>query len=115
MLLICFEPRNLRLQVSQSFYRRRAYNFSCDFCEVRRFLENSIRFERNFLVILHVMGNFIKFVWLGCEKHSQNQPKNGQETAAFRLFLTAKTVHTIRTKISSHFLHHSMVLRVQFQ
>ena len=36
----------------------------------------SIRFERNFLQLFYTilesyMCNFIKFVWLGCEKHSQ--------------------------------------------
>ena len=36
----------------------------------------SIRFERNFLqsfytILWSFMCNFIKFVWLGCEKHSQ--------------------------------------------
>ena len=36
----------------------------------------SIRFERNFLqsfytIFWSFMCNFIKFVWLGCEKHSQ--------------------------------------------
>ena len=67
----------------------------------------SIRFKRNFLqsfytILWSFMCNFIKFVLLGCEKHGQNQPKNGQKTAIFRLFLVfAKTVHTIRTKIST--------------
>ena len=28
----------------------------------------------------------IKIVWVGCEKHSQNQPKNGQKTAIFDFF-----------------------------
>ena len=38
------------------------------------------------------MCNFIKFVWLGCEKHRRNQPKIGQKTAVFRLLLIfAKT------------------------
>ena len=32
------------------------------------------------------MCNVIKIVWLGCEKHSQNQSKNGRRTAIFRLF-----------------------------
>ena len=49
----------------------------------------SIRFERNFLQIFYTilesyMCNGIKIVWLGCEKHSQNLPKNGQKTAIFR-------------------------------
>ena len=49
----------------------------------------SIRFERNFLqsfytILWSFMCNFIKFVWLGCEKHSQNWPKNGQKTVIFR-------------------------------
>ena len=50
----------------------------------------SIRFERNFLQIFYTilesyMCNGIKIVWLGCEKHSQNYPKNGQKRAIFRL------------------------------
>ena len=67
----------------------------------------SIRFERNFLqafytIVWSFVCNFIKFFLLGCEKPDQNQPKNGQKTAIFRLFLVfAKTVHTIRTKIST--------------
>ena len=47
------------------------------------------------------MCNFINFVLLGCEKHSQSTqkwPKNSR----FRHFLNlAKTVHSIRTKIST--------------
>ena len=39
-----------------------------------------IRFERNFLqsfytILWSFMCNFINFVWLGCQKHSQNYPK----------------------------------------
>ena len=61
------------------------------------------------------MCNVIKIVWLGCEEHSQNKPKNGQKTAIFRLFLIfSKTVHTIRTKFSTVILHHSRVLYVQW-
>ena len=50
----------------------------------------SIRFERNFLQLFYTilesyMCNGIKIVWLGCEKHSQNYPKNGQKRAIFRL------------------------------
>ena len=57
------------------------------------------------------MCNGIKIVWLGCEKHSQNQPKNGQKTAIFRLFsIFSKTVRTIRTKFSTVTLHHIRVL-----
>ena len=53
-----------------------------------------------------------KIVWLRCEKHSQNYPKNGQKTAVFRLFLIfAKTVHTIRTKLCT-ILQYIMVLFV---
>ena len=80
----------------------------------------SKRFKRNFLhsfytILESYMCNGIKIVWLGCEKHSQNYRKNGQKTAIFRLFLIfAKTVHTIRTKISSHFIHHSMVFVCNF-
>ena len=33
------------------------------------------------------MCNGIKIVWLGCEKHSQNYPKNGQKTVLFQFFL----------------------------
>ena len=45
----------------------------------------SIRFERNFLqsfytILESYMCSGIKIVWLGCEKHSQNEPKNGQKT-----------------------------------
>ena len=29
------------------------------------------------------MCNGIKIVWLGCEKHSQNWPKNGQKKGHF--------------------------------
>ena len=48
-------------------------------------------FERNFLqlfftILESYMCNSIKVVWLGCEKHSQIKPKNGQKTAIFRLF-----------------------------
>ena len=51
----------------------------------------SIRFERNFLQLFYTilwsfMCNFIKFVWLVCEKHSQIKPKNGQKTVIFRFF-----------------------------
>ena len=42
------------------------------------------------------MCNGIKFVLLGCEKHSQNQRKNGQKTAIFRLLIFAKIVHTTK-------------------
>ena len=51
----------------------------------------SIRFERNFLQLFYTilesyMFNGMKIVWLGCEKHRQNLPKNGQKTVVFRLF-----------------------------
>ena len=51
----------------------------------------SIRFERNFLqssytILESYMCNDIKIVWLVCEKHSQNQPKNGQKAVIFRFF-----------------------------
>ena len=77
-------------------------------------------FERNFLQLFYTilesyMCNGIKIVWLGCEKHSQIKPKNGQKTAIFRLFsLFSKTVHTIRTKFSTNILHHIRVLYVQW-
>ena len=67
----------------------------------------SIRFERNFLqsfysfytIIWSFMCSFIKFVWLGCEKHSQIQPKNGQKNSHFSIFsIFSRIVHTIRTK-----------------
>ena len=80
----------------------------------------SIRFERNFLQLFYTilesyMCNGIKIVWLGCEKHSQNSPKNGQKTAIFRLFsIFSKTDHTIRTKFSTVILHHIRVLYVQW-
>ena len=62
----------------------------------------SIRFERNFLqsfytILWSFMCNFIKFVWLGCEKHSQKWPKNSH-FSIFSIF--SQTVHTIRTKAS---------------
>ena len=61
------------------------------------------------------MCNGIKIVWLGCEKHSQNKPKNVQKTAIFRVFsIFSKTVHTIRTKFSTDILHHIRVLYVQW-
>ena len=34
------------------------------------------------------MCNFIEFVWLGCEKHSQFYPKNGQKKQSFFDLLT---------------------------
>ena len=67
------------------------------------FLKNcSIRFERNFLQLFYAilesyMCNFIKFVWLECEKQpnlAQKWPKNSH----FSIF--SQTVHTIRTKAS---------------
>ena len=63
----------------------------------------SIRFERNFLQLFYTilesyMCNGIKIVWLGCEKHSQFYPKNGQKNSHFSIF--SQTVHTIRTKAS---------------
>ena len=53
------------------------------------------------------MCNFIKFVWLGCEKHSPKMAKKN-----FRLFFSifSKTVHTIKTKFSIVILHHIRVL-----
>ena len=66
----------------------------------------SIRFERTFLqsfytILWSFMCNFIKFVWLRCEKHSQIQPKNGQKNSHFSIFsIFSQTVHTIRTKAS---------------
>ena len=66
----------------------------------------SIRFERNFLqsfytILWSFMCNFIKFVWLRCEKHSQILPKNGQKNSHFSIFSNfSQTVHTIRTKAS---------------
>ena len=50
----------------------------------------SIRFERNFLqwfytILESYMCNEIKIAWPWYEKHSQNYPKNSQETAIFRL------------------------------
>ena len=49
----------------------------------------SIRFERNFLQLFYTilesyMCNDIKIVWLGCEKHSQNWPKNRHISTFFR-------------------------------
>ena len=81
----------------------------------------SIRFERNFpqsffTILESYMCNGIKIVWLGCEKHSQIQPKIDQKTVIFHFFLSifSKTVHTIRTKFSTVILHHIMVLFVHF-
>ena len=80
----------------------------------------SIRFERNFLELFYTilesyMCNGIKIVWLGCEKHSQSQRKNGQKTVIFRLFsIFLKTVHAIRMKFSTVILHHIRVLYVQW-
>ena len=72
-------------------------------------------FIKFWTVILHPKGSLcalgIKIVWLECEKHSENQPKNGQKTVIFRLFsIFSKTVHTIRTKFSPVILHHIRVL-----
>ena len=75
-----------------------------DFFRFSQTLSN--RFERNFLQSFYTkfwsfMCNFIKFVWLGCEKHSQIYPKNGQKNSHFSIFsIFSKTVHTIRTKAS---------------
>ena len=60
-----------------------------DFFQFSRKL--SIRFKRIFLQLFYTilksyMCNGIKIVWLGCEKHSQNKPKNGQKTAISRVF-----------------------------
>ena len=42
-------------------------------------------------------------------------PKMAKKTAIFRLFSTfSRTVHTIRTKISTVILHHIRVLYVQW-
>ena len=66
----------------------------------------SIRFERNFLqsfytILWSFMCIFIEFVWLGCEKQSQIEPKNGQKNSHFSIFsIFSQTVHTIRTKAS---------------
>ena len=78
----------------------------------------SIQFERNspqffYILLESYRCNGIEIVWLGCEKHSQSWPKNGQKTAVFRLFLIfAKTVHTIRTKFRTVLLRYILVLCV---
>ena len=51
----------------------------------------SKRFERNFLQLFYTilesyLCNGIKIVWLGCEKHSQIQPKNGKKRSFFDFF-----------------------------
>ena len=51
----------------------------------------SVRFERNFLQSFHTilwsfMCSFIQFVRLGCEKHTQKYPKNGQKNSRFSTF-----------------------------
>ena len=51
----------------------------------------SIRVKRNFAELLYTIlwsfvCNFIKFVWLRCEKHSQNSPKNCQKQSFFDFF-----------------------------
>ena len=51
----------------------------------------SIRFERNFLqsfytILWSFMCNFIKFVWLRCEKHSQFSPKMAKKQSFFDFF-----------------------------
>ena len=61
------------------------------------------------------MCNGSKIVRLGCEKQpklAQKWPKNSHFSTFFDFL---QKLHTIRTKISSHFLHHSMVLCLQFQ
>ena len=69
----------------------------------------SIRFERNFLqsfytILWSFAGNFIKFVWLECEKQPKCTQKWPKKTAIFRLFIIAKTIHTIR--LCTVILHH---------
>ena len=61
----------------------------------------SIRFERIFLQSFYTifesyMCNGIKIVWLGREKHSQNQPKNGQKAVIFRFFFRFSQKLSIR-------------------
>ena len=51
----------------------------------------SIRFERNFLqsfytILESYMCNFIKFVWLGCEKHAKFSPKMAKKQPFFDFF-----------------------------
>ena len=46
-----------------------------------------------------------KVVWLGCEKHCQNKPKNGKKQPFLPFLIFAKTVHTIRTKFSTVILY----------
>ena len=66
--------------------------------------ERHFRFERNFRQSFYTllesdMSNGIKIVWLGCEKHSQKWPKNSHFPKFFSIL--SKTIHTIRTKIST--------------
>ena len=55
------------------------------FFDLFRFSQKlSIRFERNFLQLFYTVSKSymcigIKMVWLGSEKHCQNQPKKGQK------------------------------------
>ena len=79
----------------------------------------SIRFERNFLQLFYTilesyMCNGIKIVWLGCEKHSQNSPKNGQKTAIFDFFRFSQKLSIRFERNFLVILHHIMVLYVQF-
>ena len=66
----------------------------------------SIRFERNFLqsfytILWSFMCNFIKFVWLRCEKQAKFSPKMAKKTVIFSIFsIFSQTVHTIRTNAS---------------
>ena len=61
------------------------------------------------------MCNFIKFVWLGFEKHSQISPKMAKKQSFLDFFsIFSKTVHTIQSKFSTVILHHTTVLLMQF-
>ena len=78
-----------------------------------------IRFEGTFQQFFYTisetyMCNGIKIVWLGCEKHSQNSPKNGQKKSFFDFFsIFSISVHTIFTKSCTVILHPKEPLRAQ--
>ena len=76
-------------------------------------LENSVRFELNFLQPFYTIWgtyscNDIKILFLGFEKQGLNWPRNSRLWTFSFIFL--KTVVTIRTKFSTVVLNHIEVL-----
>ena len=54
--------------------------------------KQSMRFDQNFLqsfytILWSFMCNFMKFAWLGCEKHSQNLSQKWPKNSRFSTFL----------------------------